>query len=585
MIHRLFGSLGTFKELRFKPGLNIVVADRTPDATERQTRNGAGKTSAIELVHFLLGSSKSIFHSPPLANHRFGMEFDLGGRNVEVQRRGSEARSVVVEADAYEKWPVVPTFDRGTGEHRLPTENWKALLGTLMFELRYTKERGTRKQPSLTFRSLFPYFARRQADGGFASPFSSFSKQTLGASQVAVTHLLALDVQVPKDWEAVRNQERALKTLKEAVSDTDVGPVIGSTAELRTSVAVAEDRAKTLRAQLADFRVLPQYHELEREASQLTRELGELSDLNAADERYLDELRDSLAVETPPASTDVEALYREAGVALPTVVQKRVVEVRAFHDSIVRNRRGYLESESDAIEHRLRDRRSRMTVLEARRSEVMAILTSHGALDQFSLLQAELAKRETEAEALRQRFSAAERFESQSTKLNAERARLRVRLRRDFSERSETLNRCALKFRQISAALYGEKDAGSLTITDSDNGPVFKISKHGDRSTGIANMEIFCFDLMVLQLLSKRGTGPRVLIHDSHLFDPVDERQLVGALRVAANLAAQYGFQYIVTLNTDKFPPGKYSDLDQFIVEPRLTDATESGGLFGFRFG
>lgn len=585
MIHRLFSSLETFKPLRFGPGLNIIVADRTPDATERQTRNGAGKTSAIELIHFLLGSTKSIFHSPPLATHRFGMEFDLGGARVEVQRRGSEARSVVVDADVYDSWPVVPTFDRGTGEHRLPTNDWKALLGSLVFGLRYTKERGTRKQPSLTFRSLFPYFARRQADGGFMSPFSSSNQQTLGASQVAVTHLLGLDVQVPRDWESVRGQERGLRELRAAISDIDVHPVIGTTAELRTSVAVAEDRAKRLKAQLADFRVLPQYHELEREASQLTRELGELSDLNAADEQYLAELRDSLAEETPPASTDVDALYREAGVTVPTLVQRRVSEVKAFHDSIVRNRRGYLENEVENIGQRLGSRRSQMSAVEGRRGDIMAILKSHGALDHFTQLQAELAKRESEAEALRQRFATAERFESQSTKLNAERARLRVRLRRDFTERSEALNHSALTFRHISAELYGERDAGSLTITDSDNGPVFTITKHGDRSTGISNMEIFCFDLMVVQLLCERGSGPRFLIHDSHLFDPVDERQVVGALRIGAEMAARYGFQYIVTMNTDKLPPGRYADLDRFIVEPRLTDATETGGLFGFRFG
>ncbi len=40
-------------------------------------------------------------------------------------------------------------------------------------------------------------------------------------------------------------------------------------------------------------------------------------------------------------------------------------------------------------------------------------------------------------------------------------------------------------------------------------------------------------------------------------------------------------------MNSDRIPYGNFSegfDFDSHIIEPRLTDETESGGLFGFRF-
>ena len=40
------------------------------------------------------------------------------------------------------------------------------------------------------------------------------------------------------------------------------------------------------------------------------------------------------------------------------------------------------------------------------------------------------------------------------------------------------------------------------------------------------NTIIFCFDLMLADLATRRGLSPGFLIHDSHLFDGVDERQV-----------------------------------------------------------
>ncbi len=99
-------------------------------------------------------------------------------------------------------------------------------------------------------------------------------------------------------------------------------------------------------------------------------------------------------------------------------------------------------------------------------------------------------------------------------------------------------------------------------------------------------MQIFCFDMMLTLLSLKRRRCPGFLIHDSHLFDGVDERQVGKALALGAQLAEQYGFQYIVTLNTDDIPSELPSGfrVEDHTLEVRLSDSTEDGGLFGFRF-
>lgn len=125
-----------------------------------------------------------------------------------------------------------------------------------------------------------------------------------------------------------------------------------------------------------------------------------------------------------------------------------------------------------------------------------------------------------------------------------------------------------------------------MTLEETSNGPMFDFPMQGSRSKGIKNIQIFCFDMMLMRLCAKRGIGPGFIVHDSHLFDGVDGRQLVSALKIGAETAEDLGFQYIVTMNEDDAFKEKADgfDLSKHILPVALTDATEDGGLFGFRF-
>ena len=77
------------------------------------------------------------------------------------------------------------------------------------------------------------------------------------------------------------------------------------------------------------------------------------------------------------------------------------------------------------------------------------------------------------------------------------------------------------------------------------------------------------------------------MIHDSHLFDGVDERQIARALMLGAKATAGKPLQYIVTMNSDIFdrlPLPEEIDRIKLVLSTRLSDETETGGLFGFRF-
>lgn len=582
MIHRLYSDLPSFKELRFSEGLNILLAEKSEGATERHTRNRAGKSSMVEMVHFLLGSNArkdSLFRTPAIADYEFGMEFDLAAERTFVQRRGAKASPLAVEGD-FSAWPVKPRLR--DGRYLISSTNWRLVLGALMFGLEDYQESWTP-----TFRSMISYFARRDRSGGMHVPVKQSEKQATADQQVNLSYLLGLDWTIPLKWQQARDREKNLAELKKSLKDDSFGQVIDKASTLKTKVLVAEDRVNRLKGQVAAFTVVEEYHDLEQEASRITTDLAVLADENTLDHRYISDLERAMEEEIPPSPPDLQRLYREAEVVLPDLVQRRFDDVKSFHESVVQNRRSYLQTEVAASKGRIAERGKKQERLDARRGEIMQILNASGALDHFTALQAEITRAEVELETLRQKFETADSLESGTTKLKMERARLQERLREDYTEQQDLVKKAILAFQRISSALYEDTAAGSLTLTPTENGPEFEIEIQGAKSRGVSNMQIFCFDLMLTLLSIERGRSPGFLIHDSHLFDGVDERQVGTALALGARLAEEHGFQYIVSLNTDDVPtevPEGFN-IGDHTLDVRLSDSTEDGGLFGFRFG
>jgi uncharacterized protein YydD (DUF2326 family) len=433
---------------------------------------------------------------------------------------------------------------------------------------------------------LIGYFVRRDRKGGMQEPMMQFGQQRTAEQQVNVSFLVGLDWTVPQQWQRVREREKTLEQLRKGMSDGAFGAVIGSAATLRSELIIAQDRVKRLRGSVASFKVVEQYHDLEREASTLTARLAELADENVLDRRYIGELERTTVEEVAPGADDLGRLYKEAGVVLPEAVKRRFDDVKVFHESVVKNRRSYLHSELEAAKRRIVDRDDDKKKLDDRRAEVMSVLKSAGALEHFLALQGELSKAEAKAEALKQKYDSAEALESGDLKLKVERTQLVERLRQDYTEQAHVIEEAVLAYRDISSRLYEDDKAGTLTITPTENGPVFDPHMPGEKSKGVNNMRIFCFDMMLMLLSLGRERSPSFLIHDSHLFDGVDERQVGKALAVGSELASKHGFQYIVTMNTDAVPrevPAGFK-VEDHALDVRLTDASEDGGLFGFRF-
>lgn len=591
MIVSIESSLKTFKAVTFCSGLNVLLSDRTADSSDKQTRNSAGKTSLIEVIHFLLGADcekDSLFRLDELVEHTFKGTFRIDGELLTVARTGSDPSKIFIVSGGEERKDIPRKLDKASERFYVSNVNWRVFIGHAMFGLP-ADERGTLFDESFTptFRSMFSYFVRRRNSGGFISPERQAEKQQRWDWQVNLSYLFGLDWQIPFDFNKIRAREKTLEELKKAVKIGALGSVIGTVAELRPQVTIAEAKASKLRQSLEQFEVLDSYKSLSKRAGQIKTEMQALTRQSVTLNETLDLLQEALQSERPPQRSDIQQLYAAAGIELPGVALRRFDDVSSFYESVVANRRIHLEHEISDVRSRIVDVEGGLSRLDQERSNILRTLQGRGALDDFLAMQRDLADVEASAASLRERFKAAEALEGESTKLDIDRAELKRKLQEDHHVREKALNEAILIIADAIAELYDDR-TGRFVVKATENGPEFGIAIEGDRGGGIANMEIFCFDLALLQIVTKRYGGPGFLIHDSHLFDGVDERQVAGALRLGKKISERLQQQYIVTMNSDIFdrlPADESADLRAAVLDTRLSDHSDDGGLFGFRFG
>ncbi len=578
-LKRLTADNETFRTLEFKDGFNVVIAERTEDATSKDSRNGVGKSTLIDIIHFCLGGSKSKrLRADELKGWTFSLDITLNGRDITVRRNTTSMSRVVIIGDT-SGWQNRPVVEKTGQEPSLKKAEWNDELGRQCFTLDET----CTGDYCPTFRNLFAYFSRRGRDA-YASPFEMFRKQKTVQTQVYNAFLLGLDWRYAQALQQLKEREVILNALKAAADTGIVSEVIGSMGELEALLVRLEEQAKTTSEALESFRVHPQYKGLEENADTLTRNIHKNQNSSNTERRLLSHYQEAVSQESPDSSNHLIELYEKAGIYLGDVVTKRLSDVEQFHNQVIANRREFLESEITRLTDSLVTRQTAIDAAINERAGLFAVLQTHGALEEHALLQQQHLGLVAQVSDTERRIQCLRDFERGVSELKIEREQLQQSARLDLLERQERVKAAISKFNANSESLY--QAPGKLLIDITDAGYQFSVDILCSDSDGVGNMKVFCYDLLLAQTWAENMKSPGLVIHDSLLFDGVDERQYAAALELAATECERIGVQYICTLNSDTLPTNDFSstfDINSY-VRLRLTDSSNEGALLGVRF-
>ena len=581
MIRAVRANQKGFHTAFLQPGVNLILADRSTSAGDKDTTNALGKSTLIEIIDFCLASNTSPgkgLRIEALQGWAFTLELSLSGRDVAVTRATDTPGFFAIEG-ATDDWPVRPTPNK-EGVPGLDAKKWRAVLAWALFGISDLSAESGYK-PSA--RSLLSYFVRNQT-AAYNIPFKHFDNQKTWDIQVHNAFLLGLNWEKAATWQQLKDQKNALDALKQAIKTGAVDGELASLGELEAERLRLSTQLEREREALSNFRVLPQYREIETQANLLTSEIHGLVNANIVDKRRLDRYRDSLVSEDAPTEDRLEALYGEAGIALPGAVKKTLADARAFNAQIIANRREFIAGEIAALEAAVSERETDIANLTDRRANYLSALAGQGALEELTQLQELHAATRLKVDELTNRITQLRQMTTKADTIKVETVELKRATTLDYEERRALWSRALSLFSEFSESLY--KSPGRLVIDIDDTGYKFDVEIAGSPSEGISKMKIFCYDLMLISFARQRGLGIDFLIHDSTIFDGVDPRQRAHALELAATMAAKHGFQYICTLNTDMVPVGDFtSGFDyESLVRLRLTDTDPTGSLLGFRY-
>lgn len=580
MLRQLGADDPRFRTLTFQPGLNILVADVTPGSRETDSRNGAGKSSMIEILHFLLGErtdSSALAARPELREIEFLLRMDWPrvAEPLTVARTGARAGAVRVDL-------LLPAADRG--QRQLPTgflqlPEWQRLIERDLFGL-------PDDHPGISGRNLMSFLVRRRSSHAYNSAIRSHARQSDADAATNLAYLFGLDWHLADRYRLLKARDTARTQMQKAAQDPLLGRIIGKVADLRSEIALAEQRARDLERQVAEFRVVPEYERLREQADQLDQRIRRLRNRDAVDRRNLQDLERALEEAVDPDISYLEPVYAELGVLLTDQVRRRFDEVQAFHQSVIRNRRGYLDDETGSIRQQLANSETERRRLGDELASVLRTLEEGGALAALTTLQQVLGQQQALLSALRHRYEAAQALEATRLEIRQARLTLQQEMERDIETRRGFIDEATVLFSEFAQRLYGPDRTAYLKFEASEKRLSIQPHIDSDSSGGIGSMVIFCFDLAVSILAHRAGRAPDFLVHDSDLFDGVDDRQLTAALQLSAEMAEREGIQYIITINSDELEKARRRnfDADPYVLEQRLTDRYENGGLFGFRF-
>ncbi|MFC1835846.1 ABC-three component system protein [Thermodesulfobacteriota bacterium] len=455
-------------------------------------------------------------------------------------------------------------------------------LGHLMFDLPTEPPNG---KFNPRFRGLTSYFVRKGRDA-YMTPFEHFRKQRKAISQVDTAFLLGLGWDYVRQQFELEGEKNELNAFKKAIRSDLMNNMFGSLGKLQATKVQLQEEVDRQRNQLDSFKVHPQYREIQDEADVLTNRIKALNDANVKDDRLRRYYEDTFKDEEPAQADAVIRLYREIGLTLPRKVAKRLKDVESFHARVVENRRDFLQNEIEKLSLAVEERESEVKRLSEERAELLSILDAHGALEEMRRLEERHTKSVTSLENVKTMIERTQQLEKQSTALKLKTSHLLLKAQSDFQERGSIRDRAVSLFNRFSEALYESPGKLIIELDAKGRGFLFDVEIERKASEGIKQMKVMCYDLMLACLWADKDPNPGFLIHDSSIFDGVDERQIANALQLAAKLSTEYGFQYVVCLNSDRVPRRDLDpefNLDDF-VRLKLTDATEDGGLFGIRF-
>lgn len=574
MLIRLSANRDEFTAINFKPGFNVIVADRDENSNAQNSRNARGKSTLLMLLNYALaGNLDSSLQ--PLADDDWEvtLTLEMFGGIVSATRALKGGKKISIQADV----PASHALSSWLSEGHIALEDWKSVLGLALFGL---EPESREIIGGISVRTLLSYVVRMEAS---SDPLKFFSRQSAVSSREHIAFLLNLDWKVVHELAQIKKGISQLNTITAATKEGLVA-TLRPEKELLLERAALKNEMEEWENRISGFQILEDPNSLVAQANELTANISRLRDEALVDQRMKDLYENSLseAVSSAGNALPVEEIFEAANLVLTDGFKRQISEVRKFHDSLMANRRTFLREEVEILDQRIAERNENLTLLDNQREHVLRTLNAGGAFEELYEMRAVQDEVKSQMVVLDLQIKQAREIAARQDEFKLQQSEKRSQATHELAGSREKLDRVSDSFSQKMKQLYGKEAA--LTVTVDDNGYKFALHVAGSVSSGVSRMTLLCFDITLLEEGITTPHHPDFLVHDSSVFDGVDPRQRASAFQIVQETLQFSGGQYICTINSSDIPDEiREEDWFNAGVVRRILD-TEIGGLTGREF-
>lgn len=569
-LNKLSANMPGFHTIKFKDGLNFIVGRRENPAMKdlKETYNGLGKSLAIEIINFCLGSNKIDAFKENLQGWIFTLEFTIKDEKYVVSRSCDEQKNVIVNGE------------------KTSLKKYNKIMQEKVFDLNDDK-----KIDYLTFRSLISRFIRR-----YKSSYNKYdiyvSKETDYQKLVNNGYLLGLSAELIQNKMKLKKEIEQLGSAKRTVEkDAVLKEYFVGNEDLDIQITDLKDEIKEVENKIRSFKVAENYKDIQLKADEISHEKKEILNKLVIIENSIRKIDKSLKIKSDIQLESILQVYKEAQVVFEDKVVKNLEQVTEFHNKLLENRQQRLENQKIAMINEKMTLEQKAQEYGKELDKTMYFLGSHGALEEYTAINDRLSELKSRLEKAADYKNLLETYENKLAEANIDIEKQKIQASKYIKENEDLFENIMSVFRTYSKIFYKDKASGlEIKVNDGANQLRFDINAKiiGDSSDGISEVCIFCFDLTLLKL---GNHNVNFLFHDSRLFANMDPRQRLSLIKIVEEEAKKCNIQYIASLNEDLISTLKdvvdeegynhYSKLIEDNTILLLTDHSDEDKLLG----
>ncbi len=561
-----------FKSISFNPnGITIIKASRlNKDKNiddKKKTINGVGKSLIVHIIDFCLASDPIKQFQEKLVDWSFILYFSINNKEYKIERYCSNQAIIFLDDKEY---------------------NYK-YIRDFLFDKVFD---GIDIQQSISFRSVINRFLRSPSKGYFYLQKPNTTRESDYHSLLYTSWFLGLDTNlIETKYRLVKEKKldiQKAKSLKEHQLESNSFKKKYNKSKLRTEILDLKDNILRKDKLLSEYKIAENYKDILEKADKLTSDLRKIDDDITSNNIIINQIQNSLKIKYEFSKKDLENLFEETKLIFTDQIKKTIEEVEYFHSQLLIERKRRLKQEEVQYKLRIENLEKQRAIKSKERDEFLVYLDKHKALDEYNAVQQEIFSLKKEKDKLENYLLIITKEEDIKETFKYNLDETNIKTKEYLEDNKEILDKLLYNFRKLSSGFYKDKAGGIIIENNVNENQIrfdIKIIIDDDASSGISEVKMFCFDILILIL--KQNHHVNFVFHDSSLFSNMDPRQRLQVFKTMQYITKEHNVQYICTVNEDQLdfdgdiPNEEYEELINNNIVLELTDKDDSSRLLG----